>query len=353
MKTRVATAPAPLAARAAIAALLLSSLYAAGAWALPADDELLVFDASPVARSFSAPAVLPQVLRFGMQGPEVRALQVRLRHARMLVRRDVTSRFDVNTRESLRRFQAEQGLPPTGVLDQASWDALLLRSYEPTQDELDNREIGAWYVSPDQPGFVRELQQRLRQLGHFQGPRDGRFTRATGAAVADFRYSVDLPASPVVDERTWFELVKRSRAPRYRQLHEQLPVTALEHELDPRCLQGKVVCISKAQERVSLVVDSTIQLTREARFASPGWESPEGEFRVWYKNQNNMSTKFGERIPMPYAIFYEGNVGLHYSDDFHRTGYANGSHGCSQLRDYQTAHWLFEQVAVGDKVVVY
>ena len=56
---------------------------------------------------------------------------------------------------------------------------------------------------------------------------------------------------------------------------------------------------------------------------------------------------------MPYAIFYDGNVAIHYSDDFAQVGYEGGSHGCSQLRDYQAAKWLFEQVKRGDKVVVY
>jgi lipoprotein-anchoring transpeptidase ErfK/SrfK len=70
-------------------------------------------------------------------------------------------------------------------------------------------------------------------------------------------------------------------------------------------------------------------------------------------NQDTVSTIFGERTPMPYAIFYDGNVAIHYSDDFAQVGYEGGSHGCSQLRDYQAAKWLFEQVKRGDKVVVY
>ena len=51
------------------------------------------------------------------------------------------------------------------------------------------------------------------------------------------------------------------------------------------------------------------------RLARPGWESDSGEFRIWYMNSDTVSTIFGER-PMPYAIFYDGNVAIHYSDDF-------------------------------------
>ena len=45
---------------------------------------------------------------------------------------------------------------------------------------------------------------------------------------------------------------------------------------------------------------------------------------------------------MPYAIFYQGNVAIHYSQDFSDKGYDSGSHGCSQMRDYQAL--------VGDKI---
>ncbi|MCC7081517.1 MAG: L,D-transpeptidase [Burkholderiales bacterium] len=56
---------------------------------------------------------------------------------------------------------------------------------------------------------------------------------------------------------------------------------------------------------------------------------------------------------MPCAIFYQGNVAIRYSQDFADKSYRSGSHGCSQLRDDQGAKRLFEQVKVGDRVVVY
>lgn len=128
-------------------------------------------------------------------------------------------------------------------------------------------------------------------------------------------FTTGLPASQVVDERAWMRLLKRTRAPRYAQLYGDAPASAQarvpEQALDPRCLDGKVVCISKAQKKMSLVVDGRVLFARETRFARPGWDSPEGEFRIWYMNQDTISTLFGERTPMPYAIFYDGNVAIH------------------------------------------
>lgn len=333
---------------------LASALLAALAGPAHASQPLrLSTELAPATRPFSAPAPLAQELRHKMQAPLVRELQIRLRHAKYLAQYDAHERFDGRTREALRKFQKDHALPVTGVLDQGSWNALRAVSHEPTAAELDNSDVGPWFVNPGQLGYVLELQHRLRQTGHYSGPLDGALSPATRTAIAAFRTSVGLPASTVMDERTWARLLPRSRSPRYAQLFNAPPESDETQILDPRCEQGKVVCISRAQKKMSLVVDGRILFTRAARFARPGWESPEGAYRIWYMNRDTISTIFGERTPMPYAIFYDGNVAIHFSDDFDQIGYEGGSHGCSQLRDYQVAHWLYEQVKVGDKVVVY
>ena len=44
---------------------------------------------------------------------------------------------------------------------------------------------------------------------------------------------------------------------------------------------------------------------------------------------------------------------MHYSSDFAARGYAGASHGCVNVRDYDGLARLFDQVQVGDAVVVY
>ncbi|MDT3678043.1 MAG: peptidoglycan-binding protein [Burkholderiaceae bacterium] len=292
-------------------------------------------------------------LRFRMRSPLVRELQVRLRHAKYLAVDNVDDRFGALTREGVQKLQRDSGLPITGVVDSTTWNVLLERSRSPTEAELNNRDIGPWFTAPAQQGFVRELQHRLRQVGLYQGAVDGNFDDATRQAIEAWRARAGLAPSDVMDERAWVPLVGRTRNPRYADLFNAPPASALTQELDPRCAEGKVICISRQQRVMSYVVNGEVKFTREARFARPGWESPEGEFRVWYKNSDTISKIFGERTPMPYAIFYEGNVAVHFSQDFADKGYESGSHGCSQLRDYQVAKWLYEQVKVGDRVVVY
>ena len=334
----------PALACAALAALLsLGALPSAGAMQPPAQG----------AAAADAPAPLAQELRFKMQSPQVRELQVRLRQAKLLAVVDVEDRFGQLTREAVIKLQKDAGLRPTGVVDTATWAQLAARSRTPTQAELDNTDIGAWFVAPSEPAFMMELQHRLKQAGLYQGALDGVFNDATRQAIAAWRTRIGLPASEVMDERTWTPLIRRTRLPRYADLFSAPPSSSMTQQLDPRCTTGRVVCISRQQKKMSFVDNGRIRFTREARFAMPGWESDEGEFRIWYMNHETVSKIFGERTPMPYALFYDRNVAVHYSQDFADKGYGGGSHGCSQLRDYQVAKWLYEQVKVGDRVIVY
>lgn len=292
-------------------------------------------------------------MRYRVQSPHVRELQVRLRLAKYLALYDVDDRFGMLTRDGVLKFQRDNGLNPTGMVDQQTWDALLLRSRPPTEAELNNTDIGAWFAAPTQTGYMMELQHRLRQTGLYQGAVDGAFNATTRRAIEAWRARMGLPVSEIMDERTWVPLIRRTRNPRYAELFDAPPASTLVQQLDPRCAAGKVVCVSKLQRKMSYVVDGKVRFTREARFSRPGWDSPEGEFRIWHMNSDTVSAIFGERTPMPYAIFYQGNVAIHYSQDFADKGYESGSHGCSQLRDYQVAKWLYEQLKVGDRVVVY
>jgi lipoprotein-anchoring transpeptidase ErfK/SrfK len=52
-------------------------------------------------------------------------------------------------------------------------------------------------------------------------------------------------------------------------------------------------------------------------------------------------------------MFFSGGQAVHYSSDFAARGYNGASHGCVNVRDYNGIKWLFGQVKVGDKVIVY
>jgi lipoprotein-anchoring transpeptidase ErfK/SrfK len=52
-------------------------------------------------------------------------------------------------------------------------------------------------------------------------------------------------------------------------------------------------------------------------------------------------------------MFFSGGQAVHYSPDFAANGYNGASHGCVNVRDRAVVAWLFDQVRIGDKVIVY
>jgi lipoprotein-anchoring transpeptidase ErfK/SrfK len=56
---------------------------------------------------------------------------------------------------------------------------------------------------------------------------------------------------------------------------------------------------------------------------------------------------------MPFAMFFSGGQAVHYSPDFAANGYSSASHGCVNIRDYDAIASLYDQVQIGDRVVVY
>ena len=198
-------------------------------------------------RPNGASTPLTQELRFRSQSPQVRELQVRLRLAKYLALYDVDDRFGMVTREAVVKLQKDNGLRATGIVNQQTWDALLTRTRAPTEAELNNTDIGSWFVAPEQAGYMMELQHRLRQVGLYQGAIDGTFNATTRRAIEAWRTRIGLPVSEVMDERTWAPLIRRTRTPRYAQLFDAPPASTLVQQLDPRCAQGKVVCVSKNQ----------------------------------------------------------------------------------------------------------
>ena len=78
----------------------------------------------------------------------------------------------------------------------------------------------------------------------------------------------------------------------------------------------------------------------------------------WYKDRYATSGINGPdapRAPMPYALFFAGDIAVHYSPTFAASGYypGGGSHGCVNVADLKGVSWLFDQIPVGTLVHVY
>ncbi|WP_328968881.1 L,D-transpeptidase family protein [Streptomyces sp. NBC_00239] len=196
---------------------------------------------------------------------------------------------------------------------------------------------------------VRELQARLKQLGHFKRSPTAFYGSITSTAVKAFQSGQGLPATGSVNDATWQKLLGLTREPTENELRP--PTTNELDTPDPRCLTGRVLCISKESRTLAWMIDGKVVSAMDVRFGSENTPTREGLFSVEWKARKWTSTIY--HTPMPYAMFFSRGQAVHYSADFAARGYAGASHGCVNVRDKAKLSALFDQVKTGDKVVVY
>ncbi|MFI8322418.1 L,D-transpeptidase family protein [Streptomyces sp. NPDC085529] len=201
----------------------------------------------------------------------------------------------------------------------------------------------------DESEQVRELQARLRQLDYFDRAPTGFYGSITAKAVSGFQRKRGLPATGSVDETTWQRLLGMTKKPTADELK---PSTTNKLDTpDARCMTGRVLCISKESRTLAWMIDGRVVSSMDVRFGSENTPTREGVFAVGWKAKDWTSTIY--HTPMPYAMFFSGGQAVHYSADFAARGYNGASHGCVNVRDRAKIAALFDQVKVGDKVVVH
>lgn len=127
--------------------------------------------------------------------------------------------FGPETTDAVKGFQAAYGLPQTGVVDEATWDAIY-REYLQVAAETAQPVCVQAYPSPDfmvGPGASGEkvyfLQLMLISLGnHFHNippvTLSGRYEDDTEAAVKKVQEKSGLPETGAVDNFTWNSIAR-------------------------------------------------------------------------------------------------------------------------------------------------
>nr|WP_217168806.1 L,D-transpeptidase family protein [Streptomyces sp. AC512_CC834] len=196
---------------------------------------------------------------------------------------------------------------------------------------------------------VRELQARLRQVEWLVDGPTGTYDDPTERAVSGFQGKRGLPRTGRTDTVTWQRLLGMSHEPGKWDLYLMGGQPAAAP--DPRCLTGRVLCVSKSSRTLRWMIDGRTVSTMSVRFGSQYTPTREGVFQVYWKSRHHVSTLYDSA--MPYAMFFSGGQAVHYSYDFAARGYAGASHGCVNVRDEAAIADLYAQVKNGDKVVVY
>ena len=319
----------------------------------PAPVEVVEEAPAPEPSATPTPEVEPApepLLARGDRGRDVRELQHRLFQLAWYFT-PPSGTFDKETVKAVRGFQRKRGFEVTGEVNERTWKRLVRMSRKPTGDEMFNRSGPALFGPGDSGAEVREIQARLRQIAWFYGDVSDSYGEQTTAAVRGFQAKRMIPVTGEVDQRTLDLLEGMSSEPTADELANRPPDPADGAALDPRCTTGRVLCIDKTSSSLRWVVDGDVVSTVDVRFGSDELPTREGQFAVTYKSRDHVSSLYN--TSMPFAMFFSGGQAVHYSPDFAANGYNGASHGCVNVRDYGTVAWLFDQVSVGDKVVVY
>jgi lipoprotein-anchoring transpeptidase ErfK/SrfK len=202
-------------------------------------------------------------------------------------------------------------------------------------------------VYGDRGDTVHKAHYRLNWLGYDLRTKEvdnDFFGRSTKAAVKGFQRKFFLPINGKLNKDTWKMLDKVGDDV------GKLPKACLE--------ERQVLCIDKTSKLLRYVLKGKVVQTLDVRFGVPGLDTPTGTYRVWYKDRYATSGIDGPdvpRAPMPYALFFTGDIAVHYSPTFAASGYypGGGSHGCVNVADLKGVSWLFDQIPVGTRVHVY
>jgi hypothetical protein len=204
----------------------------------------------------------------------------------------------------------------------------------------------------DHGADVRDLQARMRQIAWYFGNVGDEWDRQTTAALKGFQEKREIAVTGYVDQRTLARLHGMTRIPTADELANRLPGDLhTDARLDPRCLTGRALCVDKQSSTIRWVVEGKVLRTMAVRFGASYTPTREGLFHVGWKSRDHVSKLY--HSSMPFAMFFSGGQAVHYSSDFAARGYAGASHGCVNVRDYAGIQWLYDQVAIGDKVVIY
>jgi N-acetylmuramoyl-L-alanine amidase len=140
------------------------------------------------------------VIRPGHRGPavvEIRAILTTLALLHDDSTLDLGAIYDATVERAVRAFQQARGLTVTGEVDQETW-----RAIDAARWTLGSRVLAHEQPEPLFGDDVRQLQERLLEMGYDLGRADGIFGLRTATALAKFQREVGLVPDGVCGPQT-------------------------------------------------------------------------------------------------------------------------------------------------------
>lgn len=163
-----------------------------------------------VALAQQTPFVQRSTLQAGNQGQEVTELQAVLR-LMGYYNGPVDGIYSEGTVRAVSAFQQAAGLTPDGIVGEGTWNRLFPPSPGAIATSVVNNPGSVPGIQSSRPilrqgmesDLVAQLQQRLNQLGFFEGSPTGVFGPRTDASVRALQRRYNLEPDGIVGPSTW------------------------------------------------------------------------------------------------------------------------------------------------------
>ncbi|MBQ2701022.1 MAG: peptidoglycan-binding protein [Clostridia bacterium] len=304
-------------------------------------------------------------------GEDVKRLQERLKELKYYNGK-ISGNYLEGTTSAIKTFQERSGLEATGKADIATQEALFddgaIAKDVPTPAPTPNvtyTEDGAIAAQPQtytkklQRGAtgkqVKLVQQRLKDLGFFDGPISGNYMNQTQAAVKKFQEYNGIKVDGVTGEKTWNAMFNEDNVvpvnatprpappPTYAitvdVANQVVNVYGLDANNEHTVLVKQMICSTGTKGAPSDVGDWVLN-GRKARWCYfPKWGS-----HAQYWTRINSSIAF-------HSVIYNTVDTMDLSTKSYRALGSRASHGCIRLLVHD-AKWIYDNVEEGTVVTI-
>ncbi|MBN1777448.1 MAG: peptidoglycan-binding protein [Clostridiales bacterium] len=324
-----------------------------------------------------------RVLTTGDSGDDVIRIQERLTtldyyHGK------ISGDYLEGTTFGIEKFQEKMGLAATGTADIQTQrllfsNAAMSRFQEESTDTSELGDINDIVITSDgadekQPVYdieyngrltrgsqgsrVKQVQQRLTELGYFVGPISGNYMNLTIAAVEAFQANNGLTVDGITGSQTWSAMFDADYALDASATPRPTPV--------PTPIPYALTVDVKNQAVIAYGLDVNGEHTIPVRFmvcstGTTAMPSDVGVFTMdgtkarWaffslYGSYAQFWTKINENIAFHSVIYNEVDLHALSRKSYNMLG-SRASHGCIRLLNHD-ALWIYENVGAGTKVTI-
>ena len=150
----------------------------------------------------NTPAPTPVLLKNGVEGDEVKRLQQRLQQLGYYSG-EIDGQYGPGTAEAVRLFQNQHGLDADGVAGENTLSMVYLQAAQTFVPTPAPTATPALLKKGDDGGSVSQMQERLKELGYYNGSVDGDFGGGTEEAVRLFQSQNGLDVDGVAAQMTF------------------------------------------------------------------------------------------------------------------------------------------------------